>query len=185
MSPPAAAHRPSLRDDILESTLELARTGAAISLESAARATGITKPGLMYHFPTKEALMTAVVDHLMDGYERDLQDRLGADPTAPSATERLIAYLDWVCEGRFDSGDLVMFADPRLRDTLTSRWNERISPWVAVPDSLPATRRARLHGVRLIADGMWFNAAGNGLPLSDSDRAAVRALAHQLIEGTS
>ena len=26
----------------------------------------------MYHFPTKEALMTAVVDHLLDGYERDL-----------------------------------------------------------------------------------------------------------------
>ena len=26
----------------------------------------------MYHFPTKEALMTAVIDYLLDGYERDL-----------------------------------------------------------------------------------------------------------------
>ena len=87
-----------------------------------------------------------------------------------------------VCDGHFDSGDLVMFIDPRVREPLTARWNERMGAWVDIPDSLPAAQRARFHAVRLMADGIWFNAACDGMPLPASDRAAVRALAQDLIE---
>ena len=83
----------------------------------------------MYHFPTKEALMTAVIDHLLDGYERDLAARLATtNPNVPTISERLAAYVDWACDGPFDYGDLVMFTDPRLREL---RVHE---PWLDVPD---------------------------------------------------
>ena len=88
----------------------------------------------MYHFPTKEALMTAVIDHLLDGYERDLAARLATtNPNVPTISERLAAYVDWACDGPFDYGDLVMFTDPRLREPLTERWNSRMGAWVDVP----------------------------------------------------
>ena len=171
---------------MLASTLALARTGSAVSLESAARAAGVTKPGLMYHFPTKEALMSAVVDHLMDQYERELISRLPSASIAQlSAQRRLAAYVDWTCDGDFDSGDLVMFIDPRLRETLVARWVERMEPWLAIPDDLPATTRARLLSARLIADGIWFNSASNAALFSARERAAVHALAHQLIQESS
>ena len=48
---------------------------------------------------------------------------------------------------------LVMFTDPRLREPLTERWNSRMGARVDVPETLPADQRARLHGVRLLADG--------------------------------
>lgn len=81
----------------------------------------------MYHFPTKEALMTAVVDHLLDGYERDLAARLTTtNSNVPTISERLAAYVDWACDGPFDYGDLVMLTDPRLREPLTERWNSRM-----------------------------------------------------------
>ena len=64
------AHRPSQRDAALDAALDLLRDGGSLSLESAARAAGMSKPGLMYHFSTKEALVAALVDHLIDDYER-------------------------------------------------------------------------------------------------------------------
>lgn len=130
--------------------------------------------------------MTAVIDHLMDSYERELSDRLTATNAEwPTTAERLTAYLDWVCDGHFDSGDLVMFTDSRLREPLTEHWKERMSVWVNVPDAMAGKQRARLHSVRLIADGIWINAASNGIPLSTQDRDAVRALGQQLIEEIS
>jgi AcrR family transcriptional regulator len=64
------AHRPSQREAILDAALVLLRDGGTLSLESAARAAEVSKPGLMYHFPTKEALVGALIDHLMARYER-------------------------------------------------------------------------------------------------------------------
>lgn len=175
-----------MREDVVASTLTLARSGASVSLESAARAGGVTKAGLMYHFPTKQALMTAVIDHLMDQYEHELTQRLtSVDSTAPTTKARLVAYLDWVCDGHFDHGDLVMFTDPRLREPLSARWNERMGEWANIPHTLPADERARFHAVRLIADGIWLNAVSNGIPLTDQDRDAVQALAHQLLQENS
>ncbi len=111
-----------------------------------------------------------------------------ATPDAPHdfpESERLAAYVDWACDGPFDYGDLVMFTDPRLREPLTERWNSRMGAWVDVPETLPADQRARLHGVRLLADGIWLNTAGNGIALSDEDTDAIRALAHHLIQENS
>lgn len=187
------AHRPSLRGDILDNARSLARDGETISLDTAARASGLTKPGLMYHFPTKVALMAALVDHVMDDCERELTARLQAHPRHDTGhdtrhdtggapvRERLGAYLDWVCDGDFDTSDLVMFIDPRLREPMTERWAERIEPWLQVPDDLPDDERARLLGVRLIADGLWFAAASGGVVPTSDERDGVRALARRML----
>ncbi|MFJ2270653.1 hypothetical protein ACIO8F_11260 [Streptomyces sp. NPDC087228] len=42
------------------------RGGGSIPLDVAAEQVGLTKPGLMYHVPTKEALMVGVVGHTPD-----------------------------------------------------------------------------------------------------------------------
>ncbi|MCW4601510.1 TetR/AcrR family transcriptional regulator [Janibacter hoylei] len=84
-----------------------------MSLDSAARAAGVTKPGLMYHFSTKQDLLMAMVDFVIDGYECDLKARIpGADPARESVESRIHAYVSWACEGDFSAGDLVMLTDP-------------------------------------------------------------------------
>ena len=171
------------RTRLLESALSLVREGENLSLESVARAAGLTKPGLMYHFPTKEALMSALVDETIDGYERELDSRL-PDGAAPSVEQRLAAYVDWAFTAEIDQCDLVMFADPRLRDHLTARWTERLQVWVDVPSEVPPERRARLHAARLMADGSWFADASGVLPLTDAERQQVAALARQLLEAS-
>ena len=142
-----------------------------ISLETAARAAGVTKAGLMYHFGTKAELLTAVLDRILDQQLADLRRRVD-DPD--SITDRLAAYVDWAC-------DLVMFTDPRLREEMTERWVERLEPWLAVPDRLPAAERHRLLSARLLADGVWFAGASGTLPLPAAQLRGVRRVAHELL----
>lgn len=168
-------------DRILDGALELLRSGGTISLESAARHVGLSKPGVMYHFRTKQALMLALVDRVMDGWEQQMARRLPAPAEQVPARERLRAYLDWCLSGEFDETDLVMLTDPRLRGTLQERWSARVRPWVALPEDLPAEHRGPLVAVRLIADGAWFADASGVLALDPDERARVRAVADALL----
>lgn len=150
-------------------------------MDSAARAGGVSKPGLMYHFSTKQALLEALIDHLIDGYEADLEGLL---PQAADATveERIEAYLVWATTYTHDAADLVMLADPKLRVPMSARWAERFRPWTEIPANLPPARRARLNAIRLIADGCWYSEATGVLPLTPDDRRAVLAEALHLLK---
>ncbi|WP_158842355.1 TetR/AcrR family transcriptional regulator [Saccharothrix deserti] len=170
------------RAHILDSALALLRSGGTVSLESAAQRSGLTKPGLMHHFRTKEALMVALVDHVVDRWERELADRLPTPPTEASARDRVLAYLDWALSGEFDNADLVMLADPRLRDRLTTRWGQRLAPWIDLPADLPTEVRARLAAVRMLADGVWLADAIEVFPLAADERHRVRAAALRLLD---
>ncbi|WP_445256170.1 TetR/AcrR family transcriptional regulator [Nocardioides aurantiacus] len=186
---PQPAHRPSQRTAVLDAALGLLRGDAALSLDSAARAAGVSKPGLMYHFPTKEALVAALVDHVVDRYERELtalvHDGGGAVEDdgvgGADAHARLAAYVHWSITHDHDPADLVMLADPRLRQRMAERWAERLAVWVAVPADLPPGRRARCQAARLLADGCWFADASGVLPVPADDRDALLDLALGLL----
>ena len=179
---PRPPHRPSLRDRALDCGLDLLRQGTPLSLDSVARAAGLTKPGLMYHFPTKETLMAALVDHVVDRCEVELEGLLPSGTTGPTTAERLAAYLHWSLALPHDGSDLVMLGDPRLRDRMVARWSERMQPWVEVPEGLPAPDRARLHMLRMAADGCWFADSSGYLPLTDDERRELLAVALGLLE---
>lgn len=172
--------RRSARIDILTTAVAMLRRGETISLESVAVAAGLTKPGLMYHFKTKEALMLGVVDRVADEQEVELRAALDdVDPASP--WPRLTAYVRWMMSGSVDEADLAMMADPRLRDALMRRWEERMLPWTQVPDHVDAATRARLEGARLMSEGAWFADASGVMPLDPDVRPGVQALAEQLM----
>lgn len=183
---PRPAHRPSQRGAILEAVLgDLRREGSlALSLDSAARAAGVSKAGLMYHFTSKEALVTALVDHLVDAYEERLTELAGAgSPQECRPGERIAAYVRWSLTAQHDTADLVMLSDPRLWDQMTRRWSQRLLPWLHLPQDLPEPQRSRLHAARLLADGCWFADASGFLPVPVADRAAVLTTALALLDG--
>lgn len=143
---------------ILDGVLNLLRAegGGAVRPEAAAKEAGLSKPGLMYHFSTKEALMLGVVDHVADRWERLLLEQLGR----PLET-----------------------ADAHYRTALTEAWVRRIEPWLTLPDDLPAAVRARLTAARLPADGYWTAAATGVFPVPARDRAELLAIEGLLAEG--
>ena len=51
-----------------------------MTIDNVAKEAGISKGGVMYHFPTKEALMTATLTYYSDLAERILMQRISDDP---------------------------------------------------------------------------------------------------------
>mgnify|MGYP002620119855 CR=1 FL=1 len=63
--------RPSGRNAILEAAEKVVvRDGAAhLTLDSVAESAGLSKGGVLYHFPNKSALLAAMLERLLAGYE--------------------------------------------------------------------------------------------------------------------
>jgi AcrR family transcriptional regulator len=169
---------------ILDGSLELLRVqgGGTITLDAAAKQVGLTKPGLMYHFPTKEALMLAVVDHVADRWEKLLLDRLGRAVETAGPRERIRAYVEVALTGQFDRADFAIFSDALYRDALTETWVRRFAPWLALPDDLSGPARARITAARLLADGYWTAAATGVFPVPAEDRAQLLAVTEELLK---
>lgn len=170
------------RDVILSGALELIGSGGTVSLESAARHVGLSKPGVMHHFRSKEALMLALVDRVAGDWHAELSRRLGRPVADAPAGLRLRTYVEWCLTGDFGEADLVMLSDPRLRQPLLARWMERMAVWVEVPPDLPLDQRASLTAARLLAEGAWFAAATDVFPPAPELKAGIRAIIEQLLE---
>jgi len=172
------------RHRILDGALDLLRVegGGSITLDAAAKEVGLTKPGLMYHFPTKEALMLAVVDHVADHWEQLLRERLGRPLETASPHQRIRAYVEVALDGPFDRADFAIYSDAHYRTALTDTWVRRMEAWVTLPGALPDAVRARLTAARLLADGHWTAAATGVFPVPDRDRAHLLDVAEDLLK---
>jgi AcrR family transcriptional regulator len=82
----------TVQDRLLDAAERVvARAGVRnLTLEAVAHEASVSKGGLLYHFPSKSALITAIVDRLANQCEADQENALAGD-VAPGAFAR--AYL--------------------------------------------------------------------------------------------
>src|SRR5690625_3238802 len=97
------------RAELLDHAIAVLRRGDVLTLDALAAESGLTKAGVVHHVSTKEGLMSAVVDHIIDGWENDLHQLAG--PDADGAT-RLRAYVEHALTGATHASDLPVLADP-------------------------------------------------------------------------
>lgn len=146
------------------------RDGAdALTLDAVAREAGVSKGGLLYHFPTKDALVAGIVANYVDAFDAEVARRAAAAPDRPGRWLR--AYVD----ASFDDpigpdataamGLLAAAAiNPSLLDPVRAseaEWRRRLER-----DGIDPVRAAV---VRLAVDGLTF-AELFGLPPLDPDR---------------
>ncbi|WP_428939518.1 TetR/AcrR family transcriptional regulator [Fontivita pretiosa] len=79
-----------VQDRLLDAAEQVvARDGVAnLTLDAVAREAGVSKGGLLYHYPSKSALITAIVERLAQRCETDQQQALANEPPAPGAFTR-------------------------------------------------------------------------------------------------
>ena len=135
------------------------RDGVAhLTLEAAASEAGVSKGGVLYHFPTRAALVAAMVQRLCSLFDADLE-REGLSGRPGAFAE---AYLEATFgppvedaasrERRLGAAVIAgLAADPELLEPL----RERFARWqhTLVTDGLPPATASLL---RLAADGLWF-----------------------------
>jgi AcrR family transcriptional regulator len=179
--------RPSKRESLLRaaSTLVAEQGYSSLTLDAVGAATGVSKGGVLYHFPTKEALVAALVEQLSSGFDADQTRAHDADSLAPGAWTR--AYLAASTGPPEDETEQLAAVgllaavghDPSLLEPLQQRyrrWVERLDS-----DDLPGVDA---HVVRLAADGLWAADLFGLAPPDPELRARIHARLVELA-GTS
>ncbi|ACY99105.1 MULTISPECIES: TetR/AcrR family transcriptional regulator [Thermomonospora] len=127
----------------------------ALTLAAVAERAGVSKGGLLYHFPTKEALIKAMVTRVIDEFDDLVADYDDGSPGSYTrayvkATFEVLTGRQGARTSRRWSAITAAASDPELIAPLReamARWH-RINP-DHEPDPLASTV------VRLAAEGLW------------------------------
>lgn len=171
--------RPSNRPTIVDAALRVAeRTGVgSITLEAVAAEAGLTKGGVIYHFPTKPELLAGIHAELATRWEQQLTGLLDAGEAEATPHDRLAAYIR--CSAETSSpGEYLFVSDAETTRTNAQPWDEVSARWAPeAPRPLPDgsyDRTEMRHFIALLAaDGLWANAFVNGERVTPQLRAAA------------
>jgi TetR/AcrR family transcriptional regulator len=141
---------------ILEAALEVfsAQGFRGATLDEIAEVAGLSKPNLLYYFPSKEAIHRALLTELLDIWLDPLRD---LDPDGEPVTE-LLRYVrrkldlsrDFPRESRLFANEILQGA-PRMGEVLGSDLKRLVEAKVGVLTGWMDTGRiARMHPVHLI-----------------------------------
>lgn len=142
----------------------------ALTLESVARAAGVSKGGLLYHFPSKRALIEAMAQARI-AEVRVAMERHHEQNPENGATASYIASLDAVPDTHLDTALFAAaFEDPEAVAAFRQAWAEfqRVVR-TATADPTMATL------ARLACDGLWLTELVGLDVLEPGERAAVMA----------
>ena len=149
--------------------------GVTISLESVAKRAGLTKPGLMYHFQTKEALMIGLVEYVASEWVQRLRARVDHDPADMTAFDRHRTYVTAVLTSEMSRADYWIFSAAAYQPALSETWTVQFLPWFAT-DGLSPEVQSLLDMARFAADGAWTAQATGVFPAEDLGRVCALAL---------
>jgi AcrR family transcriptional regulator len=166
----------STRGTILQAACQviIANGAEAMTLEAVAREAGVSKGGLLYHFPNKEALIVAMIDQLVNLRAAMIQKSLQQDdaPDTPArwtrAYIRSFANIDPQRKMLRYSLLAAMLSNPKLLEPV----QKVIEDWQKQMEiSGLSTERATL--IRLALDGLYFAEMFGFAPPNESLRTQV------------
>lgn len=149
------------------------------TLEAVAAEAGVSKGGLLYHFPSKNQLAAALVERAVAGVDATLAG--AASDNRPGAFARAYIRVTLGAEPDHCADPLsaalvgVLAVDPTLLDPLRAaygRWQERLEH-----DGIPPTHATL---VRLAVDGWWMSLVLGLPPLPRELSVQVRARLDEL-----
>lgn len=176
--------RPSSRTEILTAAMRVvdAVGGADITYESVAREAGLTKAGLMYHFPSKDALMIGVIEHVIDLWQAELCEVLAVPLEDSTLAQRVDAFVQFAGTGGVTQGEFVVFTEAVRRPRLSAPWLEWLRAWFGFGEGTDATS---LMLVWLAANGLWIAESTNILTVTPEQRTALLGQMADLVKEAS
>ncbi len=153
--------------------------GVTISLASVADRAGMTKPGLMYHFQTKEELMLGLVRHFAGQWHEQLCAAAGSEPAELSPFDRHRTYVVSLTTSPVARADFWIYSSAAYQPLLSVAWQEAFRPWFDL-DGVSEAARGLLTTARFVAEGAWTAQATDVFPAEDI--GAVRTIALRLID---
>lgn len=167
--------RPSKKTEILDAAVALIEHEnlEAVSYEALAEASGMSKSGIVYHFPSRHEIMRAIHQHLADRWEADLQRAAGGPAHTVDAATRLRAVV--ISQSiSATKAELLLEIDARSNPEFAAIWAEVNDRWVPTADGLEDDEQLRAHYlVKVLADGLWMHDYVHQQALTPNQRQAL------------
>lgn len=176
--------RKSSREKILDAAAELvAEIGAGrLTLDAVAERAGLSKGGLLYNFPTKDALLQAMIQRMIDQVLESREVLRSEIEPGPNLEARLAttSLLNLCCGGKMQeiaTGLMVATAEnPRLLDPVRAVIAETLQRLKDTSDDLDAALLGWL-----AVEGLSNLEMHNLSPFSDQDRERIVQLINRLL----
>lgn len=167
--------RPSNRHRILEAAIQVIhRDGVTgVTFDSVAAEARVTRGGMMYHFPSREALLRAIHQHLADQWEASLVANAGKPLQETTPEERAVAYA--LTSGQSATRSELLFLLHSSTDAeSTAPWDAVSSRWAPqAPQNVDDPQALSRFIARLAADGLWVYESLSSQPLPPGLRERV------------
>ncbi|HNP71667.1 MAG TPA: TetR/AcrR family transcriptional regulator [Kouleothrix sp.] len=164
----------STRHAILQAARRVVRAGGAatLTLDAVAHEAGVSKGGLLYHFPSKDKLIAGMLEQMLASFDDDVRAAAEAPGQPPGAWAR--AYASITCAPEWQSHDLsadllaAVSTNADLLEPVRARYAEwqRLLEYDGIDPAIATL-------VRLAADGLWFADMFGLAPPSGPLRAQV------------
>lgn len=178
------APRKNVRNAVLDAAVELITSSgsAQLTLDAVAAKAAVSKGGLLHHFRSKEALLTALIERVRDSYDAGVNTTLGSlrsrnGEQAPAPNQVLEAYINRIFSGsgkglRDAAAVLAVAAHrPDLLAPVREYFRLRAAE---VHAEIPAPQSHAALALLMIADGLWLFDALSLTPYEKADREKVR-----------
>jgi len=177
--------RPSNRSKILDAAVRVIhRDGVTgITFDSVAAESGVTRGGMMYHFPSREALVQALHQHLAEQWETSLELSAGKPRQDTSPQERAVAYARTSAQSA-TRAELLFLLDASNSPELAAPWDRVLDRWAPpAPESVDDQAALSRFIARLAADGLWIYESLSSQPLPADIRQKVAEHLAQALQG--
>lgn len=167
-------HPQAVRREVLAATarLLLEEGPGSVTLDAVSRAAGISKGGLLHHFPNKLALLDGLFDDITGRFDQAIAERMAADPQPEGRFTR--AYIavcfdtDALADGEgWKALTAAMISEPHLR--------ARLRDWTDARMPAPPDARIDAMLVRYAVDGVWLSDLFGAPAMTPPERAAMMA----------
>lgn len=178
--------RISNRTRILEAIVDIVQRDGVTGLtfDAVAAETGLTRGGLLYHFPSREELIVAAHKHLADHWERGMEQIAGGTAASATAFERHAAYIT-TCAETAKRVELILMLESTNDPQLGALWQGVQDRWAPpVPEDDDAVALSRFIA-RLAADGLWIHEALSNRPLPAGMKQRIRDALVEMVDAGS
>ncbi|MFT7474754.1 MAG: AcrR family transcriptional regulator [Verrucomicrobiales bacterium] len=155
---------------------------ANLTLDRVAEAAGVSKGGLLYHYPTKQALVAAMLERTLGRADDRLNELAVANDRSTGSFAK--AYLDYVRSDQPTELDSAtgIFASAALEDGDLAPAQTQFASWqrrLLEDDGLDQTVALL---ARVVGDGLWLIDLFGLAPPSDEQRGALIDMVEEMID---
>lgn len=135
----------------------LAQGVAGLTLDAVAQMAGVSKGGLLHHFASKQALLDALYNELLEQMDAQISNAMKKDPLTFGSFSRAYITVNTTASSQKKQARLieVMMLESLSQEKMRQRWDTWLEQ--RLHKSGPEERSVRLMLARYAADGLWLN----------------------------